>query len=297
MKKIINAFLLAVILIMMSFSLTGCGKTNYLYKDADKYIAGGAELNEDISKNILNVEIDWINGNTEITFHDKNTFLFSEESNRALDEALSLHYFVDDNTLKIKFVKSGSFNLNNLNKNLELFVPESLELSDLNINTVSANISVKGISARNLKAESISGEIGIFDSNIFNDVELESVSGNISLISLSNINILNAESVSGEMNIKAPVAETFKAESVSGKIKLLFDQTPLNGNAKSVSGDINLYLPENADFSIELYTVSGDFNSTFELTINNNVYTCNQGKNKYNLETTSGDIAVYKQNV
>lgn len=288
MKKI-TSVLTASLLLFSIVPLSGCGKTSFYYPDSEKYTAGGAEISSEISA----VEIEWISGGVNVKYHEENTVKFSETANRSLTEANTLHYYVDGSTLRIKFAQSGRINFGTLSKTLDVFLPQDLSLSGLEIKTVSADISADGISSRNLNAESVSGRIGLLNCTISNNADLESVSGDIELTSPENIHILEAEAVSGSITVNIPGTDSFDISTVSANIKITSAEAPLNGAAKSTSGDIKIYLPENSQFEIDVHTVSGDFNSVFALTSEGNRYTCGAGANKYSAETVSGDISLY----
>ncbi|MDE7298630.1 MAG: hypothetical protein K2N94_07345, partial [Lachnospiraceae bacterium] len=133
MKKVICAMIFAVI------ATLGCGcSAGGVYKNADKYTMGNAELQAD---GIEKLDIEWLSGTVEISYHSENTIVISETSNKSLDEKTTMYYLVDGDTLRVKFAKSGNWDFKNLSKELEVWLPEGMELKELAADTVSADIS------------------------------------------------------------------------------------------------------------------------------------------------------------
>ena len=128
-KKFLGMLLLCVMLCM---ALSGCSNTTYFYDDFDKYIKGGATL----EATIKNIEIDWVSGDVKIVKHAENTIAFNETSNKKTNDDTSMYYYLEGDTLHIKFAKSGKFQFSNLQKSLTVELPESLLLDDADIDVV-----------------------------------------------------------------------------------------------------------------------------------------------------------------
>ena len=81
-----------------SFLLGGCSAPNlpalssFTYKNSDKYTMGEAELP---TGEISNIEIDWVSGEINVAYHTKDTVIFSETSNKTLNDKTTMYYFVD----------------------------------------------------------------------------------------------------------------------------------------------------------------------------------------------------------
>ncbi len=250
-KKFLSVLLLCVILCPV---LSGCSNTTYFYDDFDKYTKGGATL-ETVIKNI---EIDWISGDVKILKHAKNTIAFNETSNKKVNDDTSMYYYVEDDTLHIKFAKSGKFRFSNLEKSLTVELPESLLLDEVDINMVSADLTMDNI----------------------------------------NVKELDIDTVSGDIVTKSSAMEDFDIDSVSGSVNLITSTCPQKGKFNSVSGSICFELPQDAGYEVEFVTVSGDYNSDgFSTKKSGNTYTVGDGKAKYKVNTVSGDFSVRHKNM
>ncbi|MBE5938407.1 MAG: DUF4097 domain-containing protein [Lachnospiraceae bacterium] len=250
--------------------LRGCdvfsvGISSYRYDNASKYTTGGATIDDEVKT----LDISWVSGNVNIKYHEENTIIF-EEDGSTFEEDEKLRYWLDGTTLRIKYVKSGMRKYGNLNKQLTIYIPATAEFTDLNIDTVSAGIHVEGISADNVRIESVSGSF------------VAKLQGETSKV--------DVETVSGKINITGENIKNVNSESVSGAIVLTLDTAPEKINAETVSGKLTAYLPMETGFTLEVDKVSGDFECDFAVTKDNGTYVCGDGSGDYNFETVSGDI-------
>jgi len=144
--------------------------------------------------------------------------------------------------------------------------------ANLEIETVSANISVDGVAGelelesvsghvevsgepRSLEAASVSGNVIAASTALSSD--LESVSGNI--IVRHATGRLDASVVSGDIEIEGGVLESFDGESVSGSIFCAARPTDRGRfDMETMSGKIEMVVPQDisADFYIETYSGS-----------------------------------------
>ena len=132
MKKVIVLLFTAVLCAVL---LCGCrmsvrpsvGLSSFRYDHAEQYTGGGATLTDVVER----VEIHWLSGSVAVQAHGKNTISFSEEANRKLTKDDCLYYRLDGTTLLIQFCRSGKWDLNGLEKDLTVLLPEELLLKDL----------------------------------------------------------------------------------------------------------------------------------------------------------------------
>ncbi len=250
-KKFLGMLLLCVMLCM---ALSGCSNTTYFYDDFDKYIKGGATL----EATIKNIEIDWVSGDVKIVKHAENTIAFNETSNKKTNDDTSMYYYLEGDTLHIKFAKSGKFQFSNLQKSLTVELPESLLLDDADIDVVSANLTIDNV----------------------------------------NVKELDLDTVSGDIVVKSSTVEDFNIDSVSGSVNLITSTCPENGKFDSVSGSISFELPQDAGYEVEFNTVSGDYKSDKTTTKKSGkTYTVGDGKAKYKVNTVSGNFSIRHKNI
>lgn len=259
-----------------SFNISNLfGGSGFSYND-DNYKIGDGEVPKD---QVNEIEVNWTAGSVTIapTMGDaaNDVISITEESGTQLDEDYELRYKLEDGVLKIMFAKpnvkfQGIFQ--SLNKDLVIHVPVGTELSDITIDTVSANIDLESITA----------------ANQFN---LATVSGNIDGTQIT-ADVMAAETVSGKIRWNEATLRTVSAESVSGEINVSFLTMPTNIQMETVSGAMTLGLPENEGFKVDYDKVSGDFDCDFDVRINKNMAMYKNGVNKIDLETVSGNMKI-----
>jgi len=144
--------------------------------------------------------------------------------------------------------------------------------ADLEVETVSANISVDGVTGE-ISLESVSGRVevsGQSDSleaaSVSGDVRVTSIAGRSDLESVSgNIIVqhatgrLDAEVVSGNIEIEGGLLSSLTAESVSGSVFCAAQPTESGRfSLDTLSGTVELVVTSdiNADFTIETYSGS-----------------------------------------
>ncbi len=151
-------------------------------------------------------------------------------------------------------------------------------LADLQVETVSADISVSGMASRELGLESVSGDI------VANGAPrrggISSVSGDIRLA--MNGPDLRVETVSGQLVVQGRLNGAIALESVSGDIRLdTLGEHARKLSASSVSGDMDLGLALAEDGEIRMESVSGDLRLRLPASLSAQV----------SGETFSGDLA------
>lgn len=197
---------------------------------------------------------------------------------------------------------------------LDIKVPRGAELD---IDTVSADVTVSDTAGARLDAETVSGELRIVSdaheigidsvsgeidlSGKAQSAELETVSGDIRARGVGGV--LEMESVSGNIDVEAGPFTEFGADSVSGDINLRGHPAP---NARirleSMSGDLDIALPTDASTRISAETFSGSIRSDFGTSNDSGngpgkslALTVGGGAGELHVETFSGDIEIRKQ--
>lgn len=128
-------------------------------------------------------------------------------------------------------------------------------LADLEVETVSADISVSGMASRELELESVSGDIVANGAPQRGSVS--SVSGDIRLA--MNSASLKVETVSGQLTAQGRLNGEVALESVSGDVRLnTLGQRVRKLSASTVSGDLDVSLGLVEDGEIRMESVSGD---------------------------------------
>lgn len=214
MKKFVRILLVIILcLVLVAIYFPDWFSFGYRYENAGRYTTGNCTMNEKVDT----IDINWIAGEVNIVLHDGNEIKLTESAGRSLKKDEQVHWLLDDNTLYVKYMRSGRISASNMNKELTLYLPDDMSLDDVRISCVSASV----------EAELPEAE----------DVRLENVSGKTDLLLTET--------------------ETLHAETVSGDMTLRFTSAPDSINAKGVSANVTVQLPENTGFTADMDSVSG----------------------------------------
>lgn len=192
---------------------------------------------------------------------------------------------------------------------LVLNIPER---ASVEVESISADINISGLSGERTTASSVSGD---FDLDVNSgSVEIESVSGDIDLhgssvetrvesvsgeIKLSGIaGELSVSTVSGDVIIDAGELTRGRFETVSGDLEITASLSrDARLSAESMSGDVTLTLPSSVSARFEASTFSGDIESQFGEVETSGPgssleFTTGDGSARVRLESFSADIEI-----
>ena len=319
MKKI---FAKLMTIFVFLFSLTACNFSigvNYNYPDADKYVLGSSNL-----EGIETINIDWISGKVIFTRNFDAVSYFEEEYTQDLTDDYLLHYYKKGKELNIKFAKSGA-NLNNKNieKTLKIHINKDdiikrnilvntisadvnvgfVDFNDVNISTVSGDVNISKVNSPKVMLTTISGEVEVVELKS-SYIDVSTISGDIDFKTLSNptssiagmVNVLsidkaNISTISGDTKIRGYNIGDLEFNSTSGNLEYdFYGEYNFDIDINTTSGNIKFGFISLASMIIEYDTTSGSFNSSFDVTIQNGKYIVKDGKNKVNVNTTSGNL-------
>ena len=221
----------------------------YIYDSANKYETldrsgfGSAEDSvaaSELLTGIDEIEIHWLTGDVYLVESDEDGVNFQEDYTGNNDD-YRMRYRVSDGKLTIQPCKSKLFGSIDLpRKALTVFLPDTLTLDKITVETVSADVELMGGSVDTLSINTTSGNItgpGLSAK----EYELGTVSGDISLTALpAGSSAIDCETVSGEVRISCTAHP---------------DEIDFN----SVSGNLRLTLPKGScRYTLDFSTVSGD---------------------------------------
>ncbi|MGI5971256.1 MAG: DUF4097 family beta strand repeat-containing protein [Oscillospiraceae bacterium] len=290
------------------FNLFNINLGRYSYEDSGKYTAGNAELN---ASGLDSIDIDWVSGGVNITPYEGDTLKISESSNGHISAEEQLRWYYNGESLVIKFCAPRTkLSLGTLEKELTVFVPETIarDLENVNVNSVSAYVKLSGLECGSIRAETVSGESSFAGLNaaglqsstvsgsiklkdaVIQNIMLESVSGGIDSENLSAGSV-KAISNSGRIRIGGSVG-SFKAETTSGRIILDSTICPKSIDAETVSGSIELLLPSDSSFTAELDSVSGSIEYDFMAKGGKNYIIVGDGSSEFRIESISGGLSI-----
>lgn len=177
---------------------------------------------------------------------------------------------------------------------LEILVPQA---SRLDVDTVSADISVSGLSG-SLSLQSVSGGVSV--SGPAPEVSAHSVSGPV--VVETDSRRVRAKSVSGEVFVRSKGAQEVQMENVSGDLTFEGALTAEGSlEVSTVSGRVEASLPKDLTARFSLETFSGDISSAFGTAgdpekdgpVGKHLrFTTGSGGTRVDIQTFSGDIVL-----
>jgi hypothetical protein len=166
-------------------------------------------------------------------------------------------------------------------------------------NDTRVDFTVQLPSGAALSAMTVSGDVR--GRGIRGAVEARTVSGDVSLSDIDG-QVVDAQTVSGDVLLEDVGATEVTGHTVSGTVEFSGQIRPRGDyDFKSLSGDVVMRIPKNAGAEVTGSTFSGDFRSSFALTIRTTSrYTGSQringtigdGSARIRVESFSGDVAI-----
>ena len=283
---------LLLILAMCGGLLFSCGADApfplYTYENAAQYTAGPVSLDADVQR----LDIDWRSGSVTVRYHDEDYISITEDNAPALGSGSTLHYWLDGDTLRIRFAKSGRLGTASLrDKDLTLLLPRDAVLRNLSLETVSADVFLQDITADDFDLESVSGNMELLDVYFSDEMDAEAVSGDITVSAAGSVGSLDIETTSGTIFAAAQSFDSIDLSSVSGKITAETDSIRWDSSLESVSGNVELHLADDG-FSARISTLSGTVHSDFPVSCADDSYLCGAGGPELDIETVSGNVDI-----
>ena len=299
MKRIIPVLSALVAFFVIVSALSSCnisvGPINMYfstYENAEKYTSGNFSYD---GSEVEKIDIDWVNAEVKfvISSGDENgKFAVSEAG--TFTEEKSIHSFIDDGVLYIKYCASGFDSIfvedeqkgKALTVNIPLgieiavttvsadvyleyegAVPEPAPFDVISIKTTSGDVLISSIECTRASITSVSGDIDL-DSFVCPNANVKTVSGNVDAIMSGKT--LSFETVSGDVDFSG-VSESISAKTTSGDITLKFEKTSA---------------------TVRFETVSGKFRTGLDYVKSADKYIFGYGECMIDVATTSGDLTI-----
>lgn len=209
----------------------------------------------------------WVNGSVELSSWD--TDRISYETRRS-DSSPETVYKLSGGCLTIAFSSKSTIFGKVTGKNLSLILPYDWKGTLVQIEAVSANVSINCLDVKKLKLENVSGQI------IGNYICAEE---------------LSVDTVSGDMDFQGSFGK-ISIDGVSADCALRLNAScPVNFDC--TSGDLKLYLPTDCGFQLWLDSVSGQLTTSLTYSMVKDHYSC-EGTSpcKIDMDSVSGDIFI-----
>lgn len=231
--------------------MSGISFTSYKYADSDQY----TQASSGKVSNVSNLDIDWVSGYIELIAYNGKDITFQESAASELASDERMCFWKDGNTLRIKFTSSGLRNFAEKHKKLTVYVPANIILDNLNIEVVSADVTITGLNTVETDYDSVSGNL---------------IANNMSAVS-------------------------FDGNSVSGEVFLNLNSKNRTNSIEidTISGDVALELPKDRGFELSFDTVSGDLSCKSEVFfISKNKIKRGDASLEIEIDTVSGDVTI-----
>lgn len=258
--------------------------TGFHYDDED--LKNAEKINDEETVDafgIKNIEVDEVNADVNIIEHEGNEIKIHfhgsvRRSKNVEIPKLEVSYDKDSIKITVERIKKrfGLFTYTNENTKLDIYVPENYG-DDIDIDVVSAEVSIEGFDLDNVKIKTVSGDVWL-KNTAYEDVIIDTVSG--------------------EIFIEGDISDS-DLETVSGDIYLTVSSFKDDIEMKTISGDVTLSIEAAVEgFKLEYSTVSGDLQNLLNgLEIrkkNDDDFIVTYGNEKYDItvNTVSGDISI-----
>ena len=275
---------------------------------------------------ISSINVDWVSGEIVLRPHDGNNIEITELSQRTLRDNERMSVTVSGDTLEIEFLDRRVANrIGRMpSKNLEILVPRTLSddldsldinsvsghvdvygmsITDIDISTTSAGISLSNIISVTTELSSMSGiadisysssttlDIGTVSGRVsaagaFNTANLRSTSGNISLNNTTVQSNADIDTTSGTVELSGAFYSV-STSSTSGRVSIRSIILPSSIGVDTVSGAITVTIPDEGSITVRHSSVSGRFNSVIPVLLQN------RGA-QFSFSTVSGNVNIFE---
>lgn len=225
---------------------------------------------------IRNMEIEWAAGSIVIKPMDITEIRISEEG--VNQDVHPMVWNVRNGQLNIQYSKNTDHDfgmgllLGEHSKNLVIQVPRKWQCDALEIDAASASLEVNDLTIREMEFDGASGTC------IFNNCTVET---------------LELDTASGDVRFSGTLTQ-LDCDSASANILLELNNVPKSIDLDTASGDLCVTLPEDAGFTVNMETMSGNFQSDFTTTNRNGSYVAGNGRCRIDVDAMSGDVTVSK---
>lgn len=245
---------------------------NFGWTDNENYLSGNME--KEFPETTENININTTSSNISISPYEGTTIKVDIHGRFSANYSYSdciKRFDVTEHDINIETTTENFFN----NTFLNISIPRNFK-GNINIKTISGDISVSSLTLSNLSLATTSGDIESYNVNSAN----------------SNISTL-----SGETNYTGSLGEC-NITSISGDIALNLSDLGANSTITSTSGSIDISLASALGYTANITSTSGDIDvrdhNTDNLSINKNFsFTNGDGSKNIAINTTSGDISIY----
>ena len=220
------------------------------------YYAADREPDTVSTQNIHSIQVEWPVGNVWVTTWDGDEIRFVEmfgDSKSSHSDSDRLSYAIDEGELEIRF-NSRKGTAYTGKKWLKLEIPADWDLSELEIETASADVDVDDVDMRNLHVETASGNILV--KGEIPCIETDTASGWVSISCSETLRELEVDTASGDVDLTVEKDAPFVLEydTASGTLD--------NASAIAMEHKGNFHSRGSGGPQLKVETASGDLQLT-----------------------------------
>lgn len=286
------------------------------YQQFADHVGNGA-----VEEAVKDFEISWRSGSVTVVpapaGQEHITISVADKKGNPLPEDNSVYWGVRDGKLAILDEEPAFFRLIfgvRPRKYLTVLIPEGKgDFDTVSLDTVAANVSIGGLTAKDmglhttsgdiyavglavsgkLKADSTSGKLELTHVSA-EELAVDTTSGNISVTGDGVFSVVTAESTSGKLTMSGNFV-SLDADTTSGDIQITLSGGYDRLNLQSTSGDVLLEFSNTTNgFDAKIDSTSGKIAVDFPVEIRGNRYTDGDPTGEIRVETTSGNITFRK---
>ena len=302
-KKSVRCVCTVMVVLAIALALCSC-KARFFsgnnYADASRYTAGSFSYR---ASGVKTVRINYVAGDVTVVQSSSGT-LSVTETGKKLTEAQSVHWWLDGDTLRIQYCKSG-YTGNIPEKKLVVEIPAGVQLevsttsgdivldgvmtnSGTSVGATSGNISIGNLRTGLFEAGSTSGNKDI-GSLYADEADLGSTSGNTRIGEIQAKNI-NFGGTSGNLVIDSITCEELDAGCTSANITLAFNRC---GRVKigCTSGNVTITRLPEGGATVDFDHTTGNLKAD-GYTVKGGKMVFGNGNCDMDITTTSGDLTI-----
>lgn len=255
--------------------LAGCGAppadntaADGSYTPDAGYTAGNGDVVQ--LNGFRSIDIVWISGSVTVELYDGEGIELKEALADGGAVSVPMEWRVDEDDSTLDIVSQPKLLSVSEEKHLTVKLPRSMVLHELDVETVSAAVSV---------------DLTDEDTLTLNELDVTSVSGTV-YVNAANAGEISLSTTSGAISGSVRT-QNLEADSVSGSVELTLDVLPTELDMETSSGPVTLTLPAGdtaPSLFVEFRTTSGQFASDVPVT--------HMKDAPWELQTVSGSVTI-----
>ena len=216
------------------------------------------------------IDIEWISGSVTVELYDGEGIELKEALADGGAVSVPMEWRVDEDDSTLDVCSQPKLLSVSEEKHLTVKLPRSMVLHELDVETVSAAVSV---------------DLTDEDTLTLNELDVTSVSGTV-YVNAANAGEISLSTTSGAISGSVRT-QNLEADSVSGSVELTLDVLPTELDMETSSGPVTLTLPAGdtaPSLFVEFRTTSGQFASDVPVT--------HMKDAPWELQTVSGSVTI-----